>query len=265
MTLMLGRGPFGQDPAGQFNFEPPPPGMTLYLEPSPKRVRVMLEGETIADSRRAMLLHESGAFPIYYLPPQDVRADVLEPSDHTTHCPKKGDAAYHSLHVGDRVVENGAWYYPELLPGAPPGLRGLIAFYADRVDEVLEEDEPVRGHLRDPYHRIDTLPTSRHIRISLNGELLAESRDAVALFETGLAPRWYVPRSDVRAELLPSETRSVCPYKGEASYHSLALDGGEDLVWYYPSPLAEAAQIADLVCFYDEKVDVELDGQPQPK
>src|SRR5499427_6971638 len=97
MGLMYGTGPLGKNPAGTFNFAPPPPGRALYLEPTPKRVRVEVGGETIADSCRAMLLHESGLQPIYYFPPGDVRADVLEPGGRHTHCPKKGDASYYTI------------------------------------------------------------------------------------------------------------------------------------------------------------------------
>ena len=101
---MTGSGPLGREPAGRFNFEPPPPGRALYLEPTPKRIRVQVGGETIADTRQAMLLHESGHQPIYYFPPQDVRADVLEPSDRRTTCPKKGEASYYTIRVGEQVV-----------------------------------------------------------------------------------------------------------------------------------------------------------------
>ena len=121
---MYGNGPLGRAPAGEFNFEPPAPGKALYLEPTPKRIRVEVGGEVIADSRRAMLLHESGLQPIYYFPPEDVRDEFLEPSDRHTHCPKKGDASYYTIQAGDEVVEAGAWYYPEPLPGAPETLRG---------------------------------------------------------------------------------------------------------------------------------------------
>src|SRR5436309_8138925 len=112
MGLMSGSGPFGRRPAGQFNFEPPPAARVLFLEPTPKRIRVLVGAETIADTRRAMMLHEGGHQPIYYFPPDDVRSDLLEPSDHHTHCPKKGEASYYTIRAGDRVVENGAWYYP---------------------------------------------------------------------------------------------------------------------------------------------------------
>src|SRR5947208_10969029 len=116
MGLMYGTGPPGREPAGEFNFTAPPPGRALYLEPTPKRIRVEVGGETIADSRRAMLLHESGLQPVYYFPPDDLRAEVLEPTDKHTHSPKKGDASYYSIRVADQVVENGASYYPDPLP-----------------------------------------------------------------------------------------------------------------------------------------------------
>jgi uncharacterized protein (DUF427 family) len=261
MGLMTGTGPLSRQPAGSFNFQAPRPGWAVYLESSPKRVRVIVAGETIADSRQAMLLQESGAQPSYYFPPDDVRAEVLSATERHTHCPKKGDASYYTIRVGETELENAAWYYPEPLPDAPPQLRGLIAFYFDRMDRWLEEDEEIVGHPRDPYHRIDTIPTSRHIRVSLDGELLAESRNAVALFESNLQTRWYLPRADVRASLTDSELHTICPYKGTASYYSVALESGsgaEDLVWYYSDPRPEALRIKDLLCFYNERVEIEL-------
>ncbi len=261
MGLMYGTGPLGPTPAGEFNFEPPTPGLALYLEPSPKRVRVEVGGETIADSRRAFLLHEGGHQPMYYFPPEDVRADVLEPSDRHTRCPKKGEASYYTIRVADHVVNAGAWYYPEVLPGAPPQLAGLIAFYWKRMDHWYEEDEEVLVHPRDPYHRIDAIATSRHVRISLSGQLLAESSSAVALFESNLPPRWYLPRADVVVPLSDSDTTTRCPYKGLAQYYSAEVEGGRDLVWYYADPLPEVAKIAGLMCFFNERVDIELDGE----
>ena len=216
---MTGTGPFGLHPAGEFNFEPPAPGRALYLDPSPKRIRVVVADEVVADSRGAMLLHEGGNQPVYYFPPGDVRRELLEPSDSTTHCPKKGDASYHSIRVGERIVNDAAWCYRDPIAGAPP-IGGLIAFYWDRVDHWLEEEEEVFFHPRDPYHRIDILPSSRQVRILRKGTLLAESVRAMALFETGLPPRWYLPREDIVAELRPSEHTTGCPYKGTASYFS---------------------------------------------
>jgi uncharacterized protein (DUF427 family) len=264
MGLMTGTGPLGKQPAGKFNFEPPPPGKTLYLEPTPKRLRVEVGGVTIADSRRAMMLHESGQQPIYYFPPEDVRADVLENSDRHTHCPKKGDASYYTIRAGGEEVKDGAWYYPDPLPGAPP-IKDLVAFYFNRMGRWLEEGEQIGVHPRDPYHRVDVLATDRHIRISLDGTLLAETDSALALFESNLPTRWYLPIEDVRAELEPSDTVTRCPYKGTASYYSVKLEGGKDLVWYYEQPLEEVGRVKGLVCFFNEKVDVELDGELQQR
>jgi uncharacterized protein (DUF427 family) len=259
---MYGTGPLSPHPAGSFNFEAPAPGSALYLEPTPKRIRVQVAGQTIADSRRAMLLHESGLQPVYYLPPEDVRSDVLEPSDRHTRCPKKGQASYFTIRVDDRIVENGAWYYPDPIQAAPP-IKNLIAFYWDRVDHWLEEDEEVRVHPRDPYHRIDILKSDRHVRVSLDGQVLAESHRATALFESNLPPRWYLPRKDVIAELDPTDTVTRCPYKGTASYYSAA--GVKDLVWHYDDPLPEAGRVKGLLCFFNEKVDLELDGELQER
>ncbi len=268
MGMMTGTGPLGKAPVGAFNFDPPPPGWAVYLEPTPKRIRVEVGGEVIADSRRAMLLHESGQQPIYYFPPEDVRADVLEPSDRHTHCPKKGDASYYTIRAGSEVVEAGAWYYPEPLPDAPPKLKDLIAFYFNRMGRWMEEGEEIGVHPRDPYHRIDVISTDRHIRISREGELLAETDRAMALFESNLPARWYLPREDVRAELEPSDTITHCPYKGEAHYYSVKLaDGelGQDLIWYYERTLPEATRVAGLLCFFNEMVDIELDGELQAR
>ena len=264
MGWMTGNGPLSKSPAGRFNFEPPPPGATIYLEPTPKRLRVEVGGEVIADSRRAFILHESGLQPTYYFPPEDVRSDVLTPTDRHTHCPKKGDASYYTISAGGETVENGAWYYPEPLVGAE-FIAGLVAFYFNRMGRWLEEGEEIGVHPRDPSHRIDVLATDRQIRVSLGGELLAQTDRAVALFESNLPPRWYMPREDVSVQLSASDTVTHCPYKGEAHYWSVdaAGDGGKDLIWYYEEPLAEVGRIKGLVCFYNEKVDIELDGELQ--
>jgi uncharacterized protein (DUF427 family) len=265
MGLMYATGPLGPSPAGTFNFEPPPPGSALYLEPTPKRLRVVVGGETIAESTNAMILHEAGLQPVYYFPPEDVRTDLLEPSDKHTRCPKKGEASYYTIRAGDREIPSGAWYYPDPLDSAPPAFRDLIAFYWDKMDHWYEEDEEVLVHARDPYHRIDVLRSDRHIRISLEGQLLAETRRATALFESNLPPRWYIPREDVVAELEPSDSASRCPYKGLAGYYSVKLEDGslrKDLVWYYEDPFPEVGGIAGLLCFYNEKVEIEFLDSP---
>ena len=154
--------------------------------------------------------------------------------------------------------------YPAPLAHAPPGLGGLIAFYWNKVDRWPEEDEEVLGHPRDPYHRVDVIATSDALRFSLGGELLAETTRALALFESNLPTRWYLPRADVRAALEPSDTVTRCPYKGQAGYFSARLADGslaEDLVWFYAEPSPEVSRIAGYACFFNERVDVERDGE----
>jgi uncharacterized protein (DUF427 family) len=260
---MTGSGPLSRNPAGDWNFDPPAPGQAMYIEPIPKRLRVVLEGETIADSTRARYVSESGLQPIYYFPRADVRAEVLEPSDRHTRCPKKGEASYHTLRVGDRVEEAAAWYYPQPLPAAE-AIRDHLAFYFHRMDHWFEEDTEIFGHAKDIYHRIDVYPSSRHVRVSLDGEPLAESTRAMALFESNLPPRWYLPREDVSAKLVPSDTVTTCGYKGQANYYSVELPSGEvvkDIVWYYTDPFHDGAAVKDLLCFFNEQVDLEVDGE----
>ena len=262
MALTLGKGPFGEQSTGTFNFEVTAPrGHTLYFEDSPKRVRAVFNGETVVDSRSVKLMHETNHLPVYYFPEEDIRQDLLEPSDHSTHCPFKGDASYRSIRVGDKIAENAVWHYPEPEEKFAP-LAGYASFYHDAMDKWLEEDEEVFGHPHDPYHRVDVLESSRHVKVSVNGEVVAETRRPKILFETGLPPRYYIPPEDVRTELLvPSETRTVCPYKGVALYYSVKVgdDLAEDAAWYYPAPLPEAGKVEGHPCFYGEKVELEVD------
>jgi uncharacterized protein (DUF427 family) len=268
MTLTIGTGPFGDQSAGTFNFDPRVlEAHTLYFEESPRRVRVMFNGETVADSKRAKLLHETGHLPVYYFPREDVRMDLLEESEHTTHCPFKGEASYWSVRVGDRISENAVWGYPEPIDSCP-AIAGYVAFYWNKMDHWFEEDEEVFVHPRDPYHRVDILDSSRHVKVSVNGEVVAETRRPIVLFETGLPPRYYIPPEDVReGALVESEKTTRCPYKGKASYWSVEAGGErvEDLVWYYPDPIPEAAKIKGLLAFFNEKVDLEVDGEEQER
>lgn len=240
---------------------------TIIVEPSPRRVRVEFNGETVANSANMRLLHEDGHLPIYYFPIDDVRTDLLHKTDHSTHCPYKGDASYWTIKVGDREAENAVWGYEDPLP-AQPELKGLVAFYWNRVDRWYEEDEEIFVHPRDPYKRIDTIKSSRRVQVTLGGETVADTTNAVFLFETGLPTRYYIPKSDVSAELISSDLETACPYKGTAKYFSVKAGGKtyDDVVWYYPDPIAEIPKIKDLLCFYNEKVDaISVDGKEIPK
>jgi len=264
MGFTSGSGPFGARPAGRFNFTPDPAtGSVLYLDPVPYRLRGFLAGEPVFDTVAAKLLYETGHLPVYYVPEEDLRHDLLEPSEKHTRCPHKGEASYRSIRVGDRFEHDAVWTYAEPLEPAA-FLAVHAAFYWGRLDEWFVEDEQVFGHPRDPYHRIDTYRTSRPVRVSVDGELLAESTRAVALFEAGLPVRFYLPAEDVRLELLePSETKTRCAYKGVASYrHVRAGDSlHDDLAWTYEEPERDAQAIRDLICFFNERVDLEVDGR----
>ena len=233
---------------------------TPVIERSERRVRVRLGDRTIADSHRCWLLIEYGPqrLPTYFFP----RAQI--------------DPAA----IGDEIRrENGRIYF------AMPGMTGAWAwtFESPQADlaplaqclsfgwqaplQWFEEDEPVFVHARDPHKRVDALRSSRHVVISYGGELLAESTSPVLMFETGLPVRYYLPPDDVCAHLQPSDLRSACPYKGDAVYFHVAAGDEyvENLVWAYPQPIAECASIKGRVCFYNEKVEILVDGEPQPR
>jgi uncharacterized protein (DUF427 family) len=263
MSLTVGTGPFGQRPGGEFNFELPRRKGLIYFEDSPRRIRARLGGETVVDSRRAKMLHEHGHLPVYYFPRDEVRMDLLEPSAKRTHCPFKGDASYWSVRAGGKLARDAVWAYPAPVPEAPP-IADHLAFYWHSMDEWLEEDEVAIVHARDPYHRVDVLPTSRHVRVSAAGEVLAESRRPLALFETGLPTRWYFTAEDVRTDrLTPSDTRTGCAYKGFASYWSLGAE--DDLVWSYPEPRAGMESIRGRLAFFNERVDIDVDRERQER
>ena len=203
MSLMTGTGPFGHVPAGVFNAELRRERL-LYFESSPRRRQGTLADETVVDSCSMQLLYQHGHLVRCHFPRTHVRMELLERTGHTTHSPQKGNAVYWTLCAGESVVENAAWSYPDPPPGAPP-LQDYVAFYWKSMDGWLEEDEPAIGHVRDPYHRVDVLDTSRHVRVSITGTVLAESRHTRVPFETRLPPRWYFPREDVRAELISTD------------------------------------------------------------
>jgi len=266
MGLTSGSGPFGHRPAGCFNFAPDPPtGSVLYFDPVPHRLRGVFAEETAFDTLGAKLLYETAHLPVYYVPEGDLRQDLLESSETHTRCPHKGEASYRSLRVGERFEQDAVWTYPDPLEPAA-FLAGHAAFYWKKLDKWLVEDEQVFGHPRDPYHRIDTYRTSRPVRVRVDGELLAESTRAVALFEAGLPARFYLPPEDVRTELLePSETTTRCAYKGIASYRHARVGDTlhEDLAWTYEEPDDDGRPIRGLICFFNERVDLEIDGRAQ--
>jgi uncharacterized protein (DUF427 family) len=226
----------------------------LRYEPTPKRVRAQVDGTTVADSRRAILVWESKrAVPVYAFPPDDVRKDLLVDSENPLPDAHGGSATFWTLTAGSEPAENAAWRY------ADDDLSGHIALSWEAFDRWLEEDEEIFGHPRDPWHRVDGRRSSRHVRVELDGEVLAESRRPTVVFETGLPTRYYLPREDIAMDgLEATDTQTVCAYKGLASYWS---SDGREVAWTYDEPLPDAPQIAGLVCFFNESTDITVDGE----
>jgi uncharacterized protein (DUF427 family) len=264
MGLTNATGPFSREPTGRFNIPvDSPTGAVLFWDSVPQRIRVRFAGETVVDTLRAKLLHETGHLPVYYVPEDDIRRDLLEPSSTRTHCPHKGEASYWTLRVGDRVAEDAIWFYPEPIEHAD-FLRGHAAFYWNKVDEWYAEDEQLFGHPRDPHARIDVYPTSRRVRILVGAEQVADTVRAKVLFESNLPPRYYIPPEDVRLDLLDSTSKHTrCAYKGLASYWSVGDE--DDVAWAYPEPQHDAEPVRDMIAFFNERVDIEVDGQLQDR
>ena len=253
----------------------------LRIEPTPKRVRASAGGQTLVDTTRALVTWEPArVVPTYAVPEEDIAAElvetpaaddgraqtipmvtfgsggprVIESADFALHTT---DGVHLTVRVGDTVLVRAA-FRP-----ADPDLAGYVLLDFDAFD-WREEEEPVRGHPRDPFHRVDVRLSSRSVRVELDGAVLAETSRPRLVFETKLGPRFYLPRDDVRMDaLVPSPTRTICAYKGEASYFS--LDRGDrtvaDIAWSYEHPLPDAAELAGYLSFFDERVDVVLDGE----
>ncbi len=228
------------------------------FEKSPRWVRAMFGGETIADSTQVMVLRRANRLPVYCFPKEDVRTDLMERTKRRSELPPQGTATYWSIEVGDKIVDDAAWGFLSPTNEWQP-LKDYLIFEWGKMDAWYEEEEEVFVHLRDPYHRVDILQSSRHVRVVVGEETVADTRRPVLLFETGFPPRYYVPREDVRMELLePSDLKTRCPYKGIASLYWSIKAGHkilENSVWCYEDPLPEAYKIKDCLCFYDERVD----------
>jgi uncharacterized protein (DUF427 family) len=217
---------------------PTPPFNELTYYPSQRWIRGTLDGATVVDSRRAVLVWEPGKkVPIYAFPAEDVTGTP------------GGDS------LGTRGFDD-------------PDLAGFLTLPWDALEHWYEEDEEVFVHARDPFVRVDTIRSSRHVRVERDGQLLAESDAPILLFETGLPTRYYLPESDVDASLLAeSELQTGCPYKGFASYRDVVLSGRRhpNLFWYYEAPFDEAAKVKGYLAPYNERVDLEVDGELQER
>jgi uncharacterized protein (DUF427 family) len=241
----------------------------LRYEPTEKRVRAKLATETVVDSTRALLVWEPRrVVPGFAVPAEDIHAD-LHPAPAV-----EGEVAG-ILHPGIPFAIHTAAGEPVSIGAldqagfrfADPALEDYVALDFAAFDEWYEEDERIAGHPRDPFSRVDVRQSARPIRIELDGHVVAETTRARLLYETQVPTRFYLPREDVKIELEPSDLHTYCPYKGEASYWSFDVGGRrrENLVWSYEHPLPDAVEITGLVAFWDERVDVFLDGEQRPR
>jgi uncharacterized protein (DUF427 family) len=231
------------------------------IEPSDKRIRVYLGGQVVADTTRARLVWEVPYYPQYYFPIDDVRRDALLETGQVKSSPTLGDARRYTVKAGGKEVVGAAWRYDQSPVAA---VRDLVRFDWASMDAWFEEDEEVFVHPRDPYTRVDVLASSRHVKVELDGVTLADSTSPRLLFETGLPVRYYLPKPDVSLDLLEeSDTVTRCPYKGTTMHYSARI-GSElrpDVAWSYAAPVAESLKIAGLICFYNERVDLYVDGE----
>jgi uncharacterized protein (DUF427 family) len=238
------------------------------VDPSPRRVRVRAGDTLVADSTRALLLvwYGPGLLPTYCLPPGDVDAGLMVPAVDAG--PGLGGVTVvHDVRAGDTTVAGVAHLFRD--PPEPIGaLDGYWTFAWDAGLSWFEEALEVHVHARDPRQRVDVVPSDRHVRVELDGVVLADSTRPHALFETSLPTRWYLPLEDVRQDLLePSDMSTSCPYKGTARYWSARI-GDElrpDVAWSYPEPIPECPRIAGLVCFFNERVDLTIDGEREAR
>ena len=237
----------------------------VRVETGSKRVRAYLGGEVVADTTRPRLVWEKPYYPAYYIPVADVRMDLLESDGGESRSPSRGVGRTFTVRAGGKEALGAALRYED---SPLEELRDLIRLDWAAMDAWFEEDEEVFTQPRDPYTRVDILASSRHVRIEVDGVTIAESASPRLLFETGLPVRYYLPKTHVRLDLLePTDTATHCPYKGQAEWWSVRIGDTEheDLAWSYRTPLPESEKIAGHVAFYDEKVDVYVDGVLQER
>jgi uncharacterized protein (DUF427 family) len=237
----------------------------IRIEQGAKRVRAYLGGEVVVDTTHPVLVWEKPYYPTYYFPLADVRAELLESDGGVSHSPSRGEGTVFTVAAGTKRAQGAALIYQD---SQIKKLRDLVRLDWESMDAWFEEDEEVFTHPRDPYTRVDILPSSRHVRVVIDGVTVAESTSPRLLFETGLPARYYLPKTHVRMDLLiPTDTVSHCPYKGQAEWWSVRVGHAvhQDLAWSYRMPLPESQKIVGLIAFYNEKVDIYVDGVLQER
>jgi uncharacterized protein (DUF427 family) len=223
-------------------------------------MRVKLGGEWVADSEDVVLLHEPGHYPMAYFPLGDVTDGALVSTDRVTHHRELGDTTWYTVRSGGREAERAAWRHTEP-PAFAEEFGERVAFAWRAMDAFYEEDERILGHAADAYHRIDIRDTSRELVVRDGDRIVARTQHPVVLYESGFAPRWYVPRADVEDDALrPIEGQTFCPFKGLADYFSIG--GVDGAAWSYQEAYREVERVSGHISFEPDKVDVRLDGEP---
>ena len=259
MGLAWQQGPLAIKRAGQFLVPQPLPERLLFAEPLRRRMRVQFGGQWAADSEDVVLLHEPGRYPVAYFPLTDVRAGLLLPEPRTTSHRDLGATSWFTVQAGGTQVRRAAWQHTGL-PAHAAILRDRVAFAWRSMDAFYEEDERIVGHAADMYHRIDIRQTSRHLVVRDGARTVASTRRPLALYESGFAPRWYVPREDVDTSLLaPVQGQTFCPYKGLASYYDIGSRSRS--AWSYLEAWPEVAAVSGWVSFEPDLVEVYLDDR----
>lgn len=221
-------------------------------------MRVRFGDTWIADSEHVLLLFEPGHYPMAYFPEADIAPNTLERIEHTTRHRDLGLTSWYAVRAVDRSAPRGAWQHIEL-PAYASELQRSIAFAWPAMDAFYEEDERIVGHAADTYHRIDIRQSSRHLAVRHRDRIVADSKRPLVLYESGFAPRWYVPRADIdESALTPVQHQTFCPYKGLCSYYDI---GEAPLAaWSYPDAYDQVGRISNLVSFEPDIVSVQLDG-----
>jgi uncharacterized protein (DUF427 family) len=259
MGLAWQQGPLATGSVGHFLTEQPLPARLLFAEPLRRRMRVRFADQWVADSEDVVLLHEPGRYPVAYFPRADIESGVLIAEDRVTQHQDLGDTQWFTVKVPQREANHSAWRHTGLPPFAG-ALDGRLAFAWRSMDAFYEEDERIVGHAADAYHRIDIRSTSRHLVVRDTERVIAETRRPLALYESGFAPRWYVPREDVdESALKPVAGQTFCPYKGIASYYDIG--NRKRAAWSYVNAWPEVGRVSNLVSFEPDKIDVYLDDK----
>jgi uncharacterized protein (DUF427 family) len=258
MGLSWQQGPLAPGSIGHFLVPDPLPQRLLFAERLRRRMRVRFGGTWIADSEDVVLLHEPGRYPVAYFPLGDISEGTLEPTDHTTNPRDLGTTAWYEVRAGGQSARRGAWQHTGL-PSHAGDLKGRIAFAWRAMDAFYEEDERIVGHAADNYHRIYIRRSSRHLVVRHQDRVIADSTGPLALYESGFAPRWYVPRADIdTTALTPVEGQTFCPYKGLCSYYDIG--DAARAAWSYEDAYPEVGRVDGLVSFEPDKIEVHLDG-----